>query len=144
MQVETVAQFGVIFLLFALGLEFSATKVYLYCCLHIDIKIHILIDMYYLLKIHIILFNLQVQLRVVRAVAVLGGLLQIFLFMCLCGLTASVRLNIIVKTFKDLLKLMTNVLHLKFPPQFLALSETVQVGSMTDSLYLHCERYMSD
>lgn len=27
MQVETVAQFGVIFLLFALGLEFSATKV---------------------------------------------------------------------------------------------------------------------
>lgn len=28
MQVETVAQFGVIFLLFALGLEFSTTKVY--------------------------------------------------------------------------------------------------------------------
>ncbi|GMP59571.1 hypothetical protein CsSME_00022804 [Camellia sinensis var. sinensis] len=54
-QVETVAQFGVVFLLFALGLEFSATK-----------------------------------LRVVRAVAVLGGLLQIFLFMCLCGVTASV------------------------------------------------------
>ncbi|XP_010262180.1 PREDICTED: K(+) efflux antiporter 4-like isoform X1 [Nelumbo nucifera] len=53
-QVETVAQFGVIFLLFALGLEFSVTK-----------------------------------LRVVRAVAVLGGLLQIFLFMCLCGITAS-------------------------------------------------------
>ncbi|KAJ6815957.1 K(+) efflux antiporter 4-like isoform X1 [Iris pallida] len=53
-QVETVAQFGVIFLLFALGLEFSTAK-----------------------------------LRVVRAVAVLGGLLQIFLFMCLCGLTAS-------------------------------------------------------
>ncbi|OAY64883.1 K(+) efflux antiporter 4-like isoform X1 [Ananas comosus] len=53
-QVETVAQFGVIFLLFALGLEFSATK-----------------------------------LRVVRAVAVLGGLLQIVLFMCLCGVTAS-------------------------------------------------------
>uniref|UniRef100_A0A7N0TUN4 Cation/H+ exchanger transmembrane domain-containing protein n=1 Tax=Kalanchoe fedtschenkoi TaxID=63787 RepID=A0A7N0TUN4_KALFE len=53
-QVETVAQFGVIFLLFALGLEFSATK-----------------------------------LRVVRAVAILGGLLQIFLFMCLCGITAS-------------------------------------------------------
>ncbi|KAL7240032.1 hypothetical protein ACSBR2_005822 [Camellia fascicularis] len=52
-QVETVAQFGVVFLLFALGLEFSATK-----------------------------------LRVVRAVAVLGGLLQIFLFMCLCGVTA--------------------------------------------------------
>ncbi|CAN6680877.1 unnamed protein product [Malus baccata var. baccata] len=53
-QVETVAQFGVIFLLFALGLEFSAAK-----------------------------------LRVVRIVAVLGGLLQIFLFMCLCGITAS-------------------------------------------------------
>ncbi|KAL3001981.1 hypothetical protein AAZX31_08G029200 [Glycine max] len=53
-QVETVAQFGVIFLLFALGLEFSTTK-----------------------------------LRVVRAVAILGGLLQIFLFMCLCGITAS-------------------------------------------------------
>ncbi|OIW09964.1 hypothetical protein TanjilG_18271 [Lupinus angustifolius] len=51
-QVETVAQFGVIFLLFALGLEFSTTK-----------------------------------LRVVRAVAILGGLLQIFLFMCLCGIT---------------------------------------------------------
>ncbi|KAG6624469.1 hypothetical protein CIPAW_16G029000 [Carya illinoinensis] len=31
----------------------------------------------------------MVQLRVVRAVAVLGGLLQIFLFMCLCGITAS-------------------------------------------------------
>ncbi|XP_020261844.1 K(+) efflux antiporter 4-like isoform X1 [Asparagus officinalis] len=53
-QVETVAQFGVIFLLFALGLEFSTTK-----------------------------------LRVVRTVAVLGGLLQIFLFMCLCGIIAS-------------------------------------------------------
>lgn len=53
-QVETVAQFGVIFLLFALGLEFSTAK-----------------------------------LHVVQAVAVLGGLLQIFLFMCLCGITAS-------------------------------------------------------
>ncbi|KAE8100013.1 hypothetical protein FH972_017948 [Carpinus fangiana] len=53
-QVETVAQFGVVFLLFALGLEFSTTK-----------------------------------LRVVRAIAILGGLLQIFLFMCLCGITAS-------------------------------------------------------
>ncbi|KAG6589989.1 K(+) efflux antiporter 4, partial [Cucurbita argyrosperma subsp. sororia] len=53
-QVETVAQFGVIFLLFALGLEFSTAK-----------------------------------LRVVRAVAIVGGLLQIFLFMCLCGITAS-------------------------------------------------------
>ncbi|XP_058732195.1 K(+) efflux antiporter 4-like isoform X2 [Vicia villosa] len=53
-QVETVAQFGVIFLLFALGLEFSTTK-----------------------------------LRVVRAVAILGGLLQILLFMCMCGIIAS-------------------------------------------------------
>ncbi|CAH9064958.1 unnamed protein product [Cuscuta epithymum] len=53
-QVETVAQFGVIFLLFALGLEFSTSK-----------------------------------LRVVRAVAVLGGLLQILLFMCLCGIIVS-------------------------------------------------------
>ncbi|KAF3670003.1 hypothetical protein FXO37_08742 [Capsicum annuum] len=53
-KVETVAQFGVIFLLFALGLEFSTGK-----------------------------------LRIVRAVAVLGGLLQIFLFMCLSGITAS-------------------------------------------------------
>ncbi|KAK9208745.1 hypothetical protein WN944_001105 [Citrus x changshan-huyou] len=56
-MVETMAQFGVIFLLFALGLEFSMTK-----------------------------------LRVVRAVAILGGLLQISLFMCLCGIIASVRL----------------------------------------------------
>jgi len=54
-QVETVAQFGVIFLLFALGLEFSTAK-----------------------------------LRVVRAVAVLGGLLQIMLFMFLCGILATV------------------------------------------------------
>ncbi|KAM0030740.1 putative cation/H+ exchanger, sodium/solute symporter superfamily [Helianthus debilis subsp. tardiflorus] len=52
-QVETVAQFGVIFLLFALGLEFSAAK-----------------------------------LRVVRTVAILGGLLQIFLFVCLSGVIA--------------------------------------------------------
>ncbi|GKB39397.1 K(+) efflux antiporter 4-like protein isoform X1 [Tanacetum coccineum] len=52
-QVETVAQFGVIFLLFALGLEFSAAK-----------------------------------LRIVRAVAIMGGLLQIFLFMCLSGVIA--------------------------------------------------------
>lgn len=54
-QVETVAQFGVVFLLFALGLEFSAAKI-----------------------------------RVVGSVAVLGGLLQIFLFMCLCGITALI------------------------------------------------------
>lgn len=53
-QVETVAQFGVIFLLFALGLEFSMAK-----------------------------------LRVVRAVAVLGGFLQIILFISLCGVIAS-------------------------------------------------------
>uniref|UniRef100_A0A7C8ZG51 Cation/H+ exchanger transmembrane domain-containing protein n=1 Tax=Opuntia streptacantha TaxID=393608 RepID=A0A7C8ZG51_OPUST len=53
-QVETVAQFGVIFLLFALGLEFSISKIH-----------------------------------VVRAVAILGGILQIFLFMFLCGVTAS-------------------------------------------------------
>ncbi|EEC80812.1 hypothetical protein OsI_23381 [Oryza sativa Indica Group] len=53
-QVETVAQFGVIFLLFALGLEFSTAK-----------------------------------LRVVRAVAVVGGLLQIILFMLLCGISAT-------------------------------------------------------
>ncbi|KAL6847635.1 hypothetical protein ACP4OV_022661 [Aristida adscensionis] len=52
-QVETFAQFGVVFLLFALGLEFSMTK-----------------------------------LKVVGPVAVLGGLLQIALFMFLCGLTA--------------------------------------------------------
>ncbi|GKD05632.1 K(+) efflux antiporter 4, partial [Tanacetum coccineum] len=57
-QVETVAQFGVIFLLFALGLEFSAAK-----------------------------------LRIVRAVAIMGGLLQIFLFMCLSGVIAVVRIS---------------------------------------------------
>ncbi|KAL9440836.1 hypothetical protein AB3S75_019500 [Citrus x aurantiifolia] len=63
-QVETMAQFGVIFLLFALGLEFSMAK-----------------------------------LRVVPAIAIVGGLLQIFLFMCLCGIIASVRL-IIVKMIR--------------------------------------------
>ncbi|GFY83266.1 K+ efflux antiporter 5 [Actinidia rufa] len=52
--VETVAQFGVVFLLFALGLEFSLTK-----------------------------------LKVVGPVAVLGGLLQIAIFMFLCGITAT-------------------------------------------------------
>nr|CAD1835349.1 unnamed protein product [Ananas comosus var. bracteatus] len=52
-QVETVAQFGVVFLLFALGLEFSLAK-----------------------------------LKVVGPVAVFGGLLQILIFMSLCGLTA--------------------------------------------------------
>ncbi|KAE9446333.1 hypothetical protein C3L33_21769, partial [Rhododendron williamsianum] len=58
-QVETVAQFGVIFLLFALGLEFSTAK-----------------------------------LRVVRAVAVLGGFLQIVLFMFLCGIIAAVSIHV--------------------------------------------------
>nr|AAM19118.1 Putative potassium/proton antiporter-like protein [Oryza sativa Japonica Group] len=53
-QVETFAQFGVVFLLFALGLEFSLTK-----------------------------------LKAVGPVAVIGGLLQIVLFMFLCGLTAA-------------------------------------------------------
>ncbi|XP_022140957.1 K(+) efflux antiporter 5 [Momordica charantia] len=52
-QVETVAQFGVVFLLFALGLEFSLTK-----------------------------------LKVVGAVAVLGGFLQIIIFMLLSGIIA--------------------------------------------------------
>ncbi|KAK4480580.1 hypothetical protein RD792_013658 [Penstemon davidsonii] len=55
-QVETVAQFGVVFLLFALGLEFSMSK-----------------------------------LKVVGPVAVFGGLLQIIIFMLLCGITAVVQ-----------------------------------------------------
>ncbi|KAH9611706.1 hypothetical protein KSS87_013004 [Heliosperma pusillum] len=54
-QVETVAQFGVVFLLFALGLEFSVAK-----------------------------------LRAVGHVAVLGGMLQIIIFMFLCGITAVI------------------------------------------------------
>ncbi|KAK9724508.1 hypothetical protein RND81_05G078100 [Saponaria officinalis] len=54
-QVETVAQFGVVFLLFALGLEFSMSK-----------------------------------LRAVGHVAVLGGMLQIIIFMFLCGITAVI------------------------------------------------------
>ncbi|KAL3755869.1 hypothetical protein ACJRO7_002855 [Eucalyptus globulus] len=54
-QVETVAQFGVVFLLFALGLEFSLTK-----------------------------------LKAVGPVAVLGGLLQIVIFMLMCGISAMV------------------------------------------------------
>ncbi|XP_021608686.1 K(+) efflux antiporter 4 isoform X1 [Manihot esculenta] len=86
-QVETVAQFGVIFLLFALGLEFSTTKV---CVFH---PVSISYYYYYYFKStnlscgKYLLFKLQ--LRVVRAVAILGGLLQIFLFMCLCGITVS-------------------------------------------------------
>lgn len=54
-QVETVAQFGVVFLLFALGLEFSLAK-----------------------------------LKVVGPVAVLGGLLQIIIFMFFCGIIAKI------------------------------------------------------
>ncbi|VAI77494.1 unnamed protein product [Triticum turgidum subsp. durum] len=65
--VETVAQFGVIFLLFALGLEFSTAK-----------------------------------LRAVRAVAVLGGLLQIILFMFLCGISATREYKIKVRVVKAL------------------------------------------
>ncbi|KAL9411288.1 hypothetical protein AB3S75_044977 [Citrus x aurantiifolia] len=53
-RVETFAQFGVVFLLFALGLEFSLTK-----------------------------------LKAVGHVAVLGGLLQIAIFMFLCGITVA-------------------------------------------------------
>jgi hypothetical protein len=37
-----------------------------------------------------VLFFTLPQLRVVRAVAVLGGLLQIMLFMFLCGILATV------------------------------------------------------
>ncbi|XP_057758336.1 K(+) efflux antiporter 5 [Arachis stenosperma] len=54
-QVETVAQFGVVFLLFALGLEFSLAK-----------------------------------LKAVGPVAVLGGLLQIAIFMVLCGILSKI------------------------------------------------------
>ncbi|XP_021720687.1 K(+) efflux antiporter 5-like isoform X2 [Chenopodium quinoa] len=54
-QVETVAQFGVVFLLFALGLEFSMTK-----------------------------------LRAVGHVSALGGMLQIIVFMFLCGITVTI------------------------------------------------------
>lgn len=36
-QVETVAQFGVVFLLFALGLEFSMTKVSICCLLTVNV-----------------------------------------------------------------------------------------------------------
>ncbi|KAL9440837.1 hypothetical protein AB3S75_019500 [Citrus x aurantiifolia] len=69
-QVETMAQFGVIFLLFALGLEFSMAK-----------------------------------LRVVPAIAIVGGLLQIFLFMCLCGIIASWIFGLSLKNIDDFLKL---------------------------------------
>ncbi|KAK8660053.1 hypothetical protein V6N13_050989 [Hibiscus sabdariffa] len=43
------------------------------CCFHFDARLKQWLN----------------SLRVVRAVAVLGGLLQIFLFMCLCGITVS-------------------------------------------------------
>ena len=91
LQVETVAQFGVIFLLFALGLEFSTAKV----CPGItsfssqtgkDIELQVYLGF----NVKCLFFFPFLQLRVVRAVAVLGGLLQIFLFMCLCGVIASV------------------------------------------------------
>lgn len=42
-----------------------------------------------LFKINVLSLTLP-QLRVVRAVAVIGGLLQIFFFMCLGGIIASV------------------------------------------------------
>ncbi|XWS50648.1 hypothetical protein CRYUN_Cryun12cG0104400 [Craigia yunnanensis] len=60
-MVETVAQFGVVFLLFALGLEFSLAK------------------------------PCQLIFAAVKScgpVAVFGGLLQIVIFMCLCGIIA--------------------------------------------------------
>eukprot|EP00898_Chlorokybus_atmophyticus_P003865 jgi/Chlat1/447/Chrsp103S00009 len=53
-QIETLAQFGVMFLLFCLGMEFSIAK-----------------------------------LRHVRAVAIVGGALQVLLFMCFCGVLAQ-------------------------------------------------------
>ncbi|XP_052305116.1 K(+) efflux antiporter 6 isoform X1 [Populus trichocarpa] len=81
-QVETVAQFGVIFLLFALGLEFSTTKV----CFLLSSSSFLMI--FFFIKIISKFHLLQLQLRVVRAVAVVGGLLEIILFMFLCGITA--------------------------------------------------------
>eukprot|EP00258_Populus_trichocarpa_P030539 XP_024446558.1 K(+) efflux antiporter 6 isoform X1 [Populus trichocarpa] len=81
-QVETVAQFGVIFLLFALGLEFSTTKV----CFLLFSSSFLMI--FFFIKIISKFHLLQLQLRVVRAVAVVGGLLEIILFMFLCGITA--------------------------------------------------------
>jgi Kef-type K+ transport system membrane component KefB len=83
-QVETVAQFGVIFLLFALGLEFSTTKV----CFLLSSSSFLMI--FFFIKIISKFHLLQLQLRVVRAVAVVGGLLEIILFMFLCGITAMV------------------------------------------------------
>ncbi|XP_026449098.1 K(+) efflux antiporter 4-like isoform X1 [Papaver somniferum] len=82
-QVETVAQFGVIFLLFALGLEFSTAKVCIFPCALLFVDFETLGLMFTKC------LPSYVQLRVVRSVAVLGGLLQIFLFTSLCGLLAS-------------------------------------------------------
>ncbi|XP_047083124.1 K(+) efflux antiporter 6-like [Lolium rigidum] len=91
-QVETVAQFGVIFLLFALGLEFSTAKVCIF-----DSLIFIYNCSFarywdpgqYAPNIIISDVSTLSQLRAVRAVAVLGGLLQIILFMFLCGISAT-------------------------------------------------------
>lgn len=91
------AQFGVIFLLFALGLEFSAAKVLLLKAFFV-MQGRAFPELLYPLSVMIVNFILILlcilffiwQLKVVRAVAVLGGLLQIILFMCLCGITASV------------------------------------------------------
>ncbi|XP_065047513.1 K(+) efflux antiporter 4-like isoform X1 [Musa acuminata AAA Group] len=88
-QVETVAQFGVIFLLFALGLEFSITKVILsniFCVLLSCCGRFAQLICYILILVAV---ALHLQLRVVRAVAIIGGFLQIALFMCLCGIIAS-------------------------------------------------------
>lgn len=83
-----------IFLLFALGLEFSITKVILSkifwvllaCCWRFaQLICYILI---------LVAVALHLQLRVVRAVAIVGGFLQIALFMCLCGIIASVCFNL--------------------------------------------------
>jgi Kef-type K+ transport system membrane component KefB len=83
-QVETVAQFGVIFLLFALGLEFSTAKVYIF-----DFFIYLHLCKHGLDIITTRGVSPLSQLRVVRAVAVVGGLLQIILFMLLCGISAT-------------------------------------------------------
>lgn len=87
-QVETVAQFGVVFLLFALGLEFSLTKVHLLRTFISLLNEHVKFSLY-VLKIRFI-HNFLVQLKVVGAVAVFGGFLQIIIFMFLCGIIAMV------------------------------------------------------
>ncbi|KAJ0030440.1 hypothetical protein Pint_12940 [Pistacia integerrima] len=92
-QVETVAQFGVIFLLFALGLEFSTAK-----------------------------------LRVVRAVAILGGLLQIFLFMFLCGITALVFVLLLASEVAFCIHPDLKALGLLCYTMFLILNAAVLIG----------------